>query len=45
MIHEQYFHSDYSHYIPKFRDLVLDAAKWAYDHGYRGALMDEVMFE
>ena len=45
MIHEQYFHSDYTNYIPKFRDLVLDAAKWAYDYGSRGALMDEVMFE
>ena len=45
MIHEQYFHPDYVAYIPKFRELVLDAAKWAYDYGYRGALMGEVMFE
>ncbi len=45
MIHEQYFYPDYADYIPRFRELVVHAAKWAYHHGYRGALMSHVMFE
>lgn len=45
MIHEQYLYPDYEQYIPKFRELVVDAAKWAYEHGYCGTLMGDVMFE
>ncbi len=45
MIHEQYFHSDYTAYIPEFEDIVLTACKWLSEHGYEGALMSEVMFK
>jgi len=45
LIHEQYFYPDYSRYIPEYAQIVLTAAKWAAEHGYRGALMSEVMFE
>lgn len=41
MIHEQYFYSDYSAYIPNFREFILETCKWAAEHGYRG--MDEIM--
>lgn len=45
LIHEQYFYPDYTRYIPEYAQIVLTAAKWAAEHGYRGALMSEVMFE
>lgn len=36
MIHEQYFHSDYSAYLPDFEKRVLDACKFLSDRGYKG---------
>lgn len=45
MIHEQYFYKEYGAYIPEFREIVLTACKWAYDYGYKGCLMNEIMFE
>ncbi len=36
MIHEQYFYSDYSRYIPEFGDMVLTACQFARDRGYTG---------
>lgn len=45
LIHEQYFYPDYCHYIPKYEEIVLAAAKWLSEHGYKGALLSEVMFE
>ena len=36
MIHEQYFYEDYCAYIPAFREMVLEACRFARDHGCRG---------
>lgn len=43
MIHEEYFYEDYSAYIPEFKQIVLTACKWAYDNGYKGYFMKDVM--
>ena len=45
LIHEQYFYPDYCNYIPEYEEIVLTAAKWLAEHGYRGTLLSEVMFE
>ena len=36
MIHEQYYHADYSGYLPDFEKRVLDVCKYLYDKGYTG---------
>ena len=41
MIHEQYFYPEYSHYIPKFREIVLECCKYASEHGYTGRFLEE----
>lgn len=43
MIHEQYFYKDYVNYIPEFKEIVLTACKWAYDNGYKGKLLSELL--
>jgi hypothetical protein len=45
MIHEQYFYPDYSNYRPRFAELVLESCRWCYEHGYRGALLSDVVAE
>lgn len=45
LIHEQYFHKDYVLYIAEYEKIILTAAKWAYEHGYTGAFLGDVMFE
>ena len=45
LIHEQYFYSDYSGYMPEYENIVVGAAKWCHEHGYTGSLLNEVMFE
>lgn len=45
MIHEEYFYPDYRLYRDQFEKLVLEPCKWCFDHGYRGALMSDTMFE
>lgn len=42
MIHEEYFYSDYTAYIPAFEDTVLTACKWAKEKGYKGAFLRDV---
>lgn len=42
MIHEQYFYPEYELYIPEFADIVVSAAKWVYERGYRGTFTKEL---
>lgn len=44
MIHEQYFYPQYSHYVPHFEEIVSNAAEWAFENGYRGAFLSDVIF-
>ena len=43
MIHEQYFYPDYHRYIPAFRQMVLEAARWAKEKGCSGVLMGDLL--
>jgi hypothetical protein len=45
LIHEQYFYEDYTAYIPKYADIVLTSAQWAYENGYKPSFLSEVMFD
>ena len=45
MIHEQYFHEDYSAYRPDFEARVLDPARLLYENGYKGRHIYEVIEE
>ncbi|PWM41135.1 MAG: hypothetical protein DBX52_02145 [Clostridiales bacterium] len=45
LMHEEYFYEDYIGYREKFEQLILEPCRWCYEHGYRGALMSETMFE
>lgn len=45
MIHEQYFHSDYTNYLPDFEDRVLLPAKYLFEKGYTGAHFSDVVSE
>lgn len=45
LIHEQYFHKDYISYIPEYAEIILTAAKWLHDRGYKGSHLSEVEFE
>ncbi|MBQ8892987.1 MAG: hypothetical protein IJ043_01080 [Clostridia bacterium] len=45
MIHEEYFYPDYCNHRPRFEELVLEACRWCYERGYRGALLSDTVFE
>lgn len=45
LIHEQYFYPDYVAYQPDYFDKIETAVKWAYEHGYEPAFLDECIFE
>lgn len=45
LMHEEYFYSDYRRYRERFEELVLEPCRWCWEHGYRGALMSQVIFE
>ena len=45
MIHEQYFHADYSGYLSDFEARVLEPAKLLFEHGYKGTLLCELFPE
>lgn len=45
MIHEQYYHSDYSGYLPDFEKRVLDACKFLCDRGYKGTHVADMVNE
>ena len=45
MIHEQYFHKDYSGYLPDFENRVLDVCKYLYDNGYKGCHIADAVAE
>ena len=42
MIHEQYFYSDYRHYIPEFRKMLRTACRFLMEHGYHGQGLSEI---
>ncbi len=43
MIHEEYFYPDYAAHIKEFREMVLDACRFAKEHGYTPRYMDEIV--
>ena len=45
MIHEQYYHKDYSGYLPDFENRVLDVCKYLYDNGYKGCHIADAVAE
>lgn len=45
MIHEQYYHPDYSGYLPDFEKRVLDVCKYLYDNGYKGCHIADAVSE
>ena len=45
MIHEQYYHADYSGYLPDFEKRVLDACKFLCDRGYKGTHVADMVNE
>ena len=45
MIHEQYYHADYSGYLPDFEKRVLDVCKYLYDNGYKGCHIADAVAE
>ena len=45
MIHEQYYHSDYSGYLPDFENRVLDVCKYLYENGYKGCHVADAVKE
>ncbi len=45
MIHEQYFYSDYTAYLPDFEERVLSSCEYLSRMGYRGAHICEVTAE
>ncbi len=42
MMHEQYFYDDYAAHTPDFRERVLDACRFVYEKGYKGAFLDDI---
>lgn len=42
LIHEQYFFPHYERYQPNYREKMITAVKWAVDHGYEPAFLDEI---
>ncbi len=45
MIHEQYFYSDYTNYLPDFEARVLDSCRILAERGYEGAHITDVTRE
>ena len=45
MIHEQYYHSDYSGYLPDFENRVLDVCKYLYENGDKGCHVADAVKE
>lgn len=45
MIHEQYYHADYSGYLPDFENRVLDVCKYLYENGYTGCHIADAVAE
>lgn len=45
LIHEQYFYPDYAAYQPDYMERIETAVKWATEHGYTPAFLDECIFE
>ncbi len=43
MIHEQYFYEDFALYIPEYKNIILEACKWAKENGYKPYFMADVM--
>ncbi|MBY0534418.1 MAG: hypothetical protein K2P88_01085 [Chitinophagaceae bacterium] len=44
LIHEQYFYPDYAAYQPDYFERIETAVKWATDHHYKPAFLDESIF-
>ena len=45
LIHEQYFYPDYEAYEPDYMERIERAVKWAREHGYTPAFLEECIFE
>ena len=45
LIHEQYFYPHYSHYLPDYEKRVMMAVKWAAEHGYKPAWLEDCVLE
>lgn len=45
MIHEQYFYDYYRSYIPEYKEMLMTAARWATENGYKPAFLSDVVLE
>ncbi len=45
LMHEEYFYPDYKNHRPRFEELILEPCRWCYEHGYRGTLLGDVVYE
>jgi hypothetical protein len=45
LIHEQYFYDYYHAYIPEFKEILMTAARWATENGYKPTFLSEVVLE
>lgn len=43
LIHEQYFYNNYCSYIPKFREVILECCKFAFENGYTGRFLSDLL--
>ena len=45
LIHEQYFYDYYQAYIPEFKEILMTAARWATENGYKPTFLSDVVLE
>lgn len=45
LIHEQYFYDYYQAYIPEFKEILMTAAKWATENGYKPTFLSDIILE
>jgi len=45
LIHEQYFYDYYHAYIPEFKEILMTAAEWATENGYKPTFWSDVVLE
>ena len=43
LMHGQYFYSDYRFFSEDFENIILSASRWLTEHGYKSALISEVI--
>ena len=45
LMHEEYFYPDYKNSRLRFEELILEPCRWCFEHGYRGSLLGDIVYE